>query len=140
MPQPIAALTLKFAQFRREGTLSCGSGKKTMCIALAILTLLADARQFWICTARYNFQDLTATTTATVSRAISAGPCGPRPLMCAPKLLTGDVGRVAAGAGGERRQSKEIEERAQVFGGVLPRPIALTTLVDRQSIGSPWRR
>jgi hypothetical protein len=31
-----------------------------MCVARAILAPLAGARQFWICTARYNFQDLAA--------------------------------------------------------------------------------
>jgi hypothetical protein len=35
-------------------------GTRTMCVARAILAPLAGARQFWICTARYNFQDLAA--------------------------------------------------------------------------------
>jgi hypothetical protein len=105
MPQPIAALTLKFAQFRREGTLSCGSGKKTMCIALAILTLLADARQFWICTARYNFQDLTANNDGDcVSSDIG------RPLRTETSYVRAEASnrRCRAGSGGRWRRAPPI--------------------------------
>jgi hypothetical protein len=58
MPQPIAALMLKFAQ--------C-AGAKERCHAARDNVYrpcgpcgFAGACQFWICTARYNFQDLTA--------------------------------------------------------------------------------
>lgn len=57
MPHPIAALTLKFVQCGREGTLSCGSGQ---CVSPLRSLRVRRCSQFWICTARYNFQDLIA--------------------------------------------------------------------------------